>query len=736
MPTIAVRVRERSTAENSDRLGRSVTRAVLATLFLLFGWLAISSSLRQSPTIDEPVHLLGGYSYLRWRDYRINPEHPPLVKMWAALPLLWLDVADPRAAATWSEILKTEPGGAVYPLAQAMFFQSSDAAKVFFFGKLQMLVLSSVLALFVFIWARRLLGVPAGLAAIFAYALDPNILAHSMIIHTDLPFAAAVFIGCYFFCRALQRLTWLDGSLAALLFGLAVVTKHSFIALMLIWLMLGMIKIFSREPWELALFTPSRSMATRRAKLFSLCAIFIAAGVVAYGAIWAVYGFRFNAVPGGGSPLFLTRLPERAVVESVKSSILTHRLLPEALVAGVLYNLKIWKHAAYLWGQVSEDGFWSYFPIAFAVKTPLPTLILLAASLLLFWRKKTWRAQILLLVPAAIYFTLAVLSRFNIGIRHLLPIYPFLFVLIGGAAAEFWRSGGRAARSALAMLGLWYVGSAVYVYPDYLAYFNELAGGPRGGHKILIDSNLDWGQDLKGLKPWLDRNGGAQAQLIYFGSADAKYYGIEDFYSAENLAQRDRTGVENIELPPYLVISANFLYGGAIFLPEDLAARLARYRMVAPAAAIGHSLLVFRVDPADARVYADAAAISERKGTFNLAAVLLRKSVQLDPADADVRFQLGGVLAQQKKFPEALAQLREAVRLKPDFAAGYFNLGRVAAAEGRLEEAVANFRESMRLRPQDAEAHESLARTLARQGKVDEARLHFQEAVRLLKKGR
>lgn len=720
--------------KNKTRRLYTLAASILLALFVL---LAVSSSLRQSPTIDEPVHLLGGYSYLKWGDYRVNPEHPPVVKMWAALPLLWLTIADPRASSpTWAEILKTEPGGPVYPLAQAMFFRWNDAGKIFFLAKLQMVFVSGVLALFVFIWGRQVFGFAAALVALFIYVLDPNILAHSTIIHTDLPFAAAIFIGCYFFCRALERLTWLDASLAVLLFGVAVVTKHSFIALAAIWFVLGVIKIFSRESWELALFTPSRSADSPSAKLLSLSAIFIVSAVTAYAAIWAVYGFRFDAVPGGGSPLSLTRLPDRPLVESVESFVLTHRLLPEALVAGVLYNLKIWKHAAYLLGQVSEDGFWSYFPIAFAVKTPLPTLLMLVASLFLFWRRKTWHAQVWLLVPVVIYFGLAVLSRFNIGIRHLLPIYPFLFVLIAGTVVQFWRSGGRIARGALAMLGLWYVGSALFIYPNYLAYFNELAGGPRGGHRILIDSNLDWGQDLKGLKPWLERNGGRQAQVIYFGSAEPKYYGIDDFYSAENLAERDRTGVENIELPPYLVISANFLYGGAMFLPEDLAARVARYRSIAPAAVIGHSLLVYQIDPADSRVYADAAAISERKGMFNLAAILLRKSIQLHPADADTRYQLGGVLAQQKKFPEARVQLREAVRLKPDFAAGYLNLGRVAAVEGRLNEAVADFRESVRLRPHDAEAHEHLARTLARQGKMDESRLHFQEAVRLLKQNR
>ena len=207
-----------------------------------------------------------------------------------------------------------------------------------------------------------------------------------------------------------------------------------------------------------------------------------------------------------------------SLVEALRSFILEHRLFPEALVAGYSYNLKIWKHAAYLLGQISQDGFWSYFPIAFAVKTPLPTLLLLVAATGM-WLLKRRRISVdyWLLLPALIYFSLAVLSRFNIGIRHILPIYPFLFVLLGGVTQQLWQDGSRGMRAGLLVLGLWYLGASLSIYPRYLAYFNELAGGPKNGHKVLLDSNLDWGQDLKGLKHWMDSNKVQRIQMLYFG---------------------------------------------------------------------------------------------------------------------------------------------------------------------------------------------------------------------------
>ena len=139
-----------------------VTLSLLGVIVLVFGFLTVGSFTQQSPTIDESVHLLGGYSYLQWGDYRVNPEHPPLVKMWAALPLLWFGVNDPRGSnPTWNQILKTEPGGPVYPLARETFFKLNDAATLFFYGKIQMLIVSIVLALFVYLWSRELFGASA-----------------------------------------------------------------------------------------------------------------------------------------------------------------------------------------------------------------------------------------------------------------------------------------------------------------------------------------------------------------------------------------------------------------------------------------------------------------------------------------------------------------------------------------------------------------------------------------------
>jgi tetratricopeptide (TPR) repeat protein len=718
--------------------GRSVSALAFAIFAAIFVFLTISIFIRQSPTIDEPIHLLAGYSYLQWGDFRINPEHPPLVKIWAALPLMMFSINDPRPFSLyWNQILETEPGGPVYPLAQDMFYVRNDAATLFFYAKMQMLVVSVILAVFVYVWSRQIFGIKAAIVALFLYGLDPNILAHSAIIHTDLPFAACFFISAYFFWRALTDLTWSNLLLASLVFGLAAITKHSFIALAPVWLILGLIKVFTADPHHYSLAGGGLA-SSRKQKAVLVSAIFFCAVIAAYISVWASYGFRFNAVPGGEASLFMTSGPraQKTIAEVIQAFVVDHRLFPEAMISGYLYNLKIWKHSAYLLGEISPDGFWTYFPVAFAVKTPLPTVLLSALSVGLVLFKKRSAAYAWLIVPPLVYFTLAILSRFNLGVRHLLPVYPFLFVLIGGTVAALWSEGSRVKRGALLSLGLWYLWSSLAAYPHYLAYFNELVGGSKHGHRTLLDSNLDWGQDLKGLKKWLDENAVKKIQLFYFGTAAPKYYGIDDFYSTETLFGEAIAARRQINLPEHLAISVNFLYGGELFLPKEWVELVASYRLGQPVATIGYSIMVYKLNLADPRVYENAAAITARKGALDLARLLVDKALQMDPASANGYLQLGDVLAQQGEWEGATQNFRNAVKFNPELADGHYNLGRILFAQGRVDQAIESFRETLRVKPNHTDAHRNLAQALARQGRIDEAAKHYQEALRILKQGR
>jgi tetratricopeptide (TPR) repeat protein len=701
---------------------------------IIFGALTITSSLQQSATFDEPIHLMGGYSYLKWHDYRINPEHPPLVKLWAALPLLGMEINDPRPFTPyWDLILKAEPGGPFYPLIQEMFFARNDGETLFFRAKLQMLVLSIVLALFIYIWSYQLFGFEAAIVALFLYGLDPNILAHSTIIHSDLPFALFFFLSSYFFWRVFNQFSWLSLVLTVLAFALASITKHSFVAIFPVWTVLGLINIFRSAPQPVNL-AGAEWHSSRKGKLKLLIGLFAGAAVVSYFFIWAAYGFRLDAVPEPGHPLYMTQIapPRGPLVETIRSFVLEHQLFPEALVAGYSYNLKIWKHPAYLLGQISQDGFWSYFPVAFAVKTPVPTLVLLV-TITAMWLMKRRSFNYWLTVPVLIYFSLAVFSRFNLGIRHLLPIYPFLFVMLGGASAELWQSGARAVRVGLLVLGLWYVGASLWIYPHYLSYFNELAGGPRNGHKVLLDSNLDWGQDLKALKQWMDGNNVRTIQMLYFGVGYPKYYGINDLHSRDNVERRSFPPGEDLALPEHLAVSASYLYAGEMYMPKELNELLRSYKLGQPIATIGYSILIFKIDRSDSQAYNNAAFVMARRGGLAAAINLYRQALKIDPRQRGTHFNLANVLALQQDFTEAARHYQEALKIDPDFAEAHESFGRLLAAQGDDNRAVDEFSQALRLRPAFPEAHQSLSRIYKRQGKIKEAIEHGEAALRILK---
>jgi tetratricopeptide (TPR) repeat protein len=764
-----------------------LTALVLSVFAFVFALISITSFLQKSPTVDEPMHLLSGYANLKWADYRANPEHPPLAKMWAAVPLVFLDVRDPRSTSPYWDRIPTESPRALHTVnvAAQLLFVDNDAENLFFYAKVMMVALAVVLGCFVFMWSREIFGLSGALASLFLYTLDPNILAHSQLVHTDLPFTTLLFIATYFYCRSLNRLSARNLALTALFFGLAAVTKYSYTVVLLLWALLGGLKAISAQPLELALGRTT-VITNRWNKLLALSGIFACVLVTAYLFIWLVYGFRFDAVPGGHLRLPMAEeLPTSPPLAAFIGALLEYRLFPEAWIYGQLHVYNNLARDTYLLGQMLiGEGSWLYFPVAFAVKTPLPTLLLFFGTLVLWFRERNGqRPESLLLVAIAVYFFLAVASGINIGLRHILPIYPFIFVLAGGTAATLWQTKNQWKRWTVAVLGGWLLLSTALTYPNYLAYFNELAGGSRNGHKILLDSNLDWGQDLKGLKRWMTNNRVQRIQFLYFGffnAAAPRYYAIDSVFLPGSWVAGNEISRDNTRPPPYLAISANLLYGrfqgGA---DEEF---VAPFRALPPLAVIGNSILVYQVeksieqyreivrgnpdsaahhfslakllfhqghgqeavgeyrraveiDPNFAEAHNNLGAALVKLGAVDEAIAHLRRALDLKAMDNrhETQFQLGAVFAMKGNLAEAVRYFRAATETKPAFVPAHYNLGILSAAQGDMGQAILYFREVLRLDPEYAEAHVALARALAEQNEKEEAARHFQEAIRILK---
>lgn len=722
--------------------------AAIILFFAVFFAVEILTAFRdKSPTVDEAYHVFAGYTHLKWGDFRTYPEHPPVAKMLAALPLLALDIKDPRRSPHWERLAEARQYN--YTLASEMLFRDNDPEKTFFYAKLPMIAVGVLLGVFVYVWAGELYGPAGALAALALYALDPNILAHSSIAQTDVTFAAFFFVASYFFFRCLRLLTWRDLLFASVFCGLAVVTKFSFVAIFAVWLAAIFVRVFSQEPLRSKIVIKG-DVAARSKKAALLATLLGGVLVTTYVCIWAAYRFRWAATADGGVHFPLADvLPDAPLGRAAVEWIAGQHLFPEAAVYGVLFVMKTIHRASYLLGQVSPDGFWLYFPVAFAVKTPLPTLLLLAAAIVMWTRRRRMTAaEGFLALSAVAYFAFAVLSRMNIGLRHILPVYPFLYVLLGGVAASLWKSQSRAARLFVCALAVWLVAGLVRVHPDLLTYFNEIAGGPANGYKIVVDSNLDWGQDLKGLEKYTEKNNLEPIYLNYFGTADPCHYGLRFVGLPTPYAAPLACPQEPPRTPPgFIAISATHLVSTYLkYLHSyDWLMR------TQPVARIGNSIFVYDIrgnaeahkqlaflylreafvkeaqrefafagDPKtekqlaefdlgnDPAVYGALGVAFFENGMLEGAAVAFRRAILLNPADSDMHNNVGIVLLRQGKIEEAIGSFKLALKIDPKNAEAYNQLGNSYTKLGRGNNAIAAYREALRLDPDHEEARQAL----------------------------
>jgi len=501
--------------------------AVLLLVHMLTAWFAAAG---KSVTADEILHLTGGYVYNRYGDFRIQPENGNLPQRWAALPAVLMGAPPPNLRddnPSWT-------GGDASMVGYDFFYQTGhDHWPMLMAGRAMITLFSAATGLLVFCWTRRLFGTTAGFFTLGLYALDPGLLAHAALTTSD---AAATFFllaSAGAFWRHLQNPGRINGIVSGLTFGLACVSKFSAALLVPVFALLLLWRI-AVEPRAL------RSAWWWRGPL-------IAAGHVlaAMLVIWASYDFRISTfAPGLASSvqyqivwqdIMVWLGPLRGPIGLVRDL----HLLPDSYVCGFAWVVATGKaRACFLAGEYGLTGWVRFFPLAFWWKSTLPLLALTAGGLYWAGRQLLTRARPFtrnltpvapLLVFFAVYAAFSLTSHLNIGHRHILPLYPVLYILAGGLFAL--PAGVRLKRTIAAVLFGAQACTCAVAYPDYLAYFNPLAGGPANGWRLLVDSSLDWGQDLPGLAKWLRTHNPPPAAvpvyLSYFGSGNPDYYGIK-----------------------------------------------------------------------------------------------------------------------------------------------------------------------------------------------------------------
>lgn len=479
--------------------------AIVALLLALFFQLT-RAALRNSVTFDEGQHISRGYAYLKTGDLRFQrfkSAHPPLMAILEAAPLMLLpNMPEPSTLPGWAE-----PDTLIF--AKQLIWKSPDIEKLMFAARVPVMLVALLLAAFVFRWASDLgrAGPIAGLVALALCAFDPNIIAHGMLATTDLGVTAFSFIALYWLWRSLRRPSPHVLMATGVTMGLALMSKMTAVLLLPVSAAL----ILATGVWRLG------SRPRRWPNLLAMAATIYA---IAFLVIWAIYRFEVARLPGLPIPL-----PAATHFTSVLKA-QTH------LEAG---------HPTFLMGQVSDKGWWYYFPVAFLIKTPIPVLALLAlaafAALGIRPQATGRRPQRLASLPLGAficaYAAVALFSSVEIGYRHLLPILPCLFVLaarishLPSLAFHLKRHLVSWSFCILVILLLaWHAIGALAVFPNYLTFFNELVGGPGNGFKYLVDSNLDWGQSLIELRSYIAQNHLGRIDLSATGFANPEVYGI------------------------------------------------------------------------------------------------------------------------------------------------------------------------------------------------------------------
>jgi 4-amino-4-deoxy-L-arabinose transferase-like glycosyltransferase len=466
------------------------TVAVLALLLLLFAGRLVDTARRKSFTFDEP-HYVGTGLYL-WRtgDYRwagVLAAQAPLAFHLGSLGLLALDLhgREPKPTLGFDLLRASDvPIGRLRLLARLPF--------------IALAVWGGLLA---FLWAREVAGDAAGLVAAFCYTFSPTILANGFEAHSDVTVTVFYLQTLYTFWRWYARPTAPRLAVAGLSLGLALAAKLS---ATLLPPMLGLLLLGT------ALAGRPAPGAGRLRRLLWAAAVLGALAAVAVAVLWLAYGGSFRTAAEPGEPDWGWPLPAY-----VRAFLFDH----EANLGG---------RTTYLLGRFSREGWWWFFPVAFAVKTPLGMLALLALAASRRGAPRVAAVPAIgpfLGVAAAVYAGVACfVLKVPLGIRYVLPLFPLMHVFVGtrlaGLGASWRRAGALAA-------GAWLAVASLSAHPDYLAYFNEAAGGPAGGHRILLESNLDWGQDLTTLARWLRARGNPPVWLAYFGREDPRRYGIQ-----------------------------------------------------------------------------------------------------------------------------------------------------------------------------------------------------------------
>jgi 4-amino-4-deoxy-L-arabinose transferase-like glycosyltransferase len=657
-------MREATMPKKPSAVHKTLTVAgVIALLLAIFLQLAMSVQ-QESISWDEGDHLFSGYMSWKHADFGLNPEHPPLVKLVAALPLLPMRLLTPELQHRHFKLEAFLDGRDFmsWNYAKGILFRARMAASVF----------ALLLALMIFFAAWDMFGTTAGFIALALFAFDPNFLAHGAFVTTDVGVSCFIFASIYAFYRYVKMPSISRLLVAGLATGLALASKHTGVLVLPMLVVLALCEIMRSKPNN-----------SRPRQALQLAGALAATTLLAVLVLWSFYGFRYRARPAGLDLNPTLDVSLHQISKPMEANVLGTLAYVHALPESYLYGMADIQtvndsYTAYFFGKIYPHGTWLYFPGVIAIKSTLPflLLLLLTAALIAMRRFHCWREILFLTIPPAIYLAIAMSSQMNIGVRHILPMYAFLYVLVAGAASILIRRNKRWLYVVFVLL-FWQAFSALHVFPTYMAYANELWGGAANTHKYLGDSNVDWGQQLIATRRYLSRHGIKNCWFVYFaeGAVDTSPYHIP----CKRLPTTDTLWWlnESLDAPPSIdgpvLISdgdlAGFEFGPSPLNPYE------QFKTLKPVAVIQHGIYVFdgHFDIPLAASFSHAQKAQNLLAAKDPEAALseAQEAIALAPDAVVPNVVLGDVLTELKRGDEAREHYQKALRLaktvQPEF---------------------------------------------------------------------
>lgn len=544
----------------ADRRTQRITWTLALALLLGMTVLVTLAQRQMAPTFDEQNHVVRGIAILRTGDYRLCYHHPPLANILEGVPAAWQLERFPTEMPAWSATTRKNWLSIWEAASTVIWGDLARGVRLIHDARLATLLFMLVLGAVIFLWSRELFGPWGSVLSLGLYALDPNFLAHSGLATTDAAAACTIALAVYLFRRYVKGPTLGTLLVAGIGIGLALAAKFS--ALILIPVVGLLILLIGLWPRQDAGGLPAmwQSWALPR-RVGAGMALFAVLGLVAGITLWGTYGFKVEPLGSKpGQPL--------VAGASVKDRIPVPAMQYLRGLKTVATQAE--EHPTFLLGMTKKgEGWWYYFPVAVVTKMPIPALFLLFGMLVLLIvpgmrtrlgvRPEEW---VFLFVPAGIFLAaaLGLLGiSLNLGVRHVLPMLPFLYILAGAWAKLPIRTPVYAAAlvGILAVQGF----SVLSAYPDFISYFNEVAGGPEKGYKVLIDSNYDWGQDIGRLAELQRAHNLRPMAFSYFGTTPPEAYGL-DYTPMPGFGLMSNASPQNLSRFRYLAISVTNLVGG------------------------------------------------------------------------------------------------------------------------------------------------------------------------------